>query len=268
MKKFIVILAFLSTLIKPAASIAWGAQGHRLVVETALSILSPQARQKVLKALGPHYTPDLAAVWMDSVRINNVQKYKYMKKWHFVNMEANQTYAQVAGRNDAVYNLQRVIGALNNVHAYSADSLKQNLRILFHLMGDISQPLHVGYGYDLGGNSDGVTTPKFNVAGNNLHHVWDDVIIQEGKINLQTCTAYYKTLSAPARQMIARGDTKAWLAQARSYLPAVYACHPSLHQTTPLTIAYLDTNVSVVQQQLVCASIRLADVLEKAFAKN
>jgi len=268
MKKIIIISAFFSILIKPATSIAWGAQGHRLIVETALSMLSPLARQKVLAALGPHYSPDLAAVWMDSVRIKNVAKYKYMKNWHFVNMEVGQTYAQVANQNDVVYNLQRVIGALNNTNAYSADSLKQNLRILFHLMGDITQPLHVGYKYDLGGNKDSVSTPVYNSPDNNLHHTWDDIIILEGKINLQTSVAYYHALSATKIAAAKQGDTKAWLSQTRAYLPDIYKCKPDTHKMTPLTLAYLDENVPTVQQQLVYASIRLASVLEKAFGNH
>ena len=34
----------------------------------------------------------------------------------------------------------------------SPDQQKKNLFILFHLVGDIHQPLHVGYSSDKGGN--------------------------------------------------------------------------------------------------------------------
>jgi hypothetical protein len=261
------LLVFCLILFKIVPSIAWGAQGHRLIVETALSMLSPQARQKVLFALGK-YSPDRAAVWMDSVRSKDVPEYRYMKNWHFVNMESGQTYAQVASKNDVVYNLQRVIGAMKDTHAYEADSLKQNLRILFHLMGDITQPLHVGYRHDLGGNSDKVVTPVYNDDKNNLHHVWDDIIIQKGKINLQTCIAYYHKMPPDSINAVKKGDTKVWLKQSRSYLSAVYACHPNVHKTTKLSLAYLDSNVPTVQQQLVYASIRLSAVLENAFGNK
>jgi len=244
---------------------AWGAQGHRLVVETAVSLLTPQVRQKVLAALGSNYTSDLAAVWMDSVRINHVCKNKYTSDWHFLNMEANQTYAQVANKNDVVYNLQRVIGSFDHIQTLSKDSLKQNLRILFHLMGDITQPLHDGYGSDWGANYDTVTTPKFNVKDNNLHHVWDDTIIQEGKLSAATCLTYYHSMTPAKLAQIKQGTTTAWMLQARTYLPNVYACHPVRPGTTALTLNYLDINVPVVQQQLVFAAVRLAAVLQKAF---
>jgi hypothetical protein len=205
---------------------------------------------------------------MDSVRIKDVPAYRYMKNWHFVNMEPGQTYAQVASKNDVVYNLQRVIDAMNDTHAYGADSLKQNLRILFHLMGDITQPLHVGYRHDFGGNSDKVVTPVYNDDKNNLHHVWDDIIIQEGKINLQTCIAYYRRLTPATINTVKKGDAKSWMEQSRSYLKAVYKYHPDVHKTTKISLAYLDSNVPTVQQQLVYASVRLAAVLEKAFGSK
>ena len=53
--------------------------------------------------------------------------------------------------------------------------------------------------------------------------------------------------------------------QARSYLPQVYACHPQKGVMVNVPKSYLDANVSIVQQQLVYAASRLANVLQKAF---
>ncbi|MDB5157395.1 MAG: nuclease [Mucilaginibacter sp.] len=249
----------------PHRSYSWGAQGHRLIVETALSLISPKAKQKVLAALGTKYSSDLAAVWMDSVRINKIYKYKYMKNWHFLNMETNQTYPQVANHNDVVFNLQRVMDAFNQKKKLSSDSLKQNLRILFHLMGDITQPLHCGYGSDLGGNLDMVSTPKYDMKGNNLHHVWDDVMIDEGHINQQVLLTYCNSLTAAQSTAVKQGNATSWMQQSRSYLPAVYACHLKKKRVTVLTLKYLDGNVPVVKKQLSYAAIRLADVLQRYF---
>lgn len=258
-------LLLVSLFTMPRRSYAWGAQGHRLIVETALSLITPKAQQKVLNALGAKYSSDLAAVWMDSVRINNIYKYKYMKNWHFINMEANQTYPQVANHNDVVYNLQRVMDAFNQKKKLSADSLKQNLRILFHLMGDITQPLHCGYKSDIGGNTELVSTPKYNMAGNTLHHVWDDILIDEGHISQQVLLTYCKGLTAAQLTKVKQGNATSWMQQSRSYLPAVYACHPKKKGTTVLTLKYLDGNVPVAKQQLSYAAVRLADVLQRYF---
>lgn len=266
-KKNVITLLFVVQigLLAPIASFAWGAQGHRLVVETAFSLLSDKAKQKIQALLGG-YSTDLAAVWMDSVRINHVPQYTYMKNWHFINMDSGQTYAQVANQDDAVYNLQRMINFFNHMPAnVSKDSVVMNLKILFHIMGDITQPLHVGYGSDIGGNDDPVTTQKFNSTGNNLHHVWDDIIIIEGKINQTTCLNFCHQLTQAQIKNVTQGTAEAWMLQSRSYLPQVYACHPKKNVNTTVTTAYLDSNVKIVQQQLAYASLRLAAVLEKAF---
>ena len=266
-KKAILACIIILSLIKPVKTLAWGAQGHRLVVDMALSLVSPQTKQNVLAAIGNSYSPDLAAVWMDSVRINRVPEYSYMDNWHFLNMEANQTYPQVASQSDVVYNLQRMITFFNArpTPTVSSDSLKRNILILFHLMGDITQPLHDGYGSDKGANDDLVTTPVYNSTDNNLHHVWDDIIIQVGHVNLQSLLTYYHNLSPATISTITQGNTIDWAMQARSYLPQVYSCNPSPNSKVAISLQYLKSNVPIVKQQLVFAAVRLAGVLQKTF---
>jgi hypothetical protein len=266
MKKTLKFISINLMLLIPCQAIAWGAAGHKLIVDMALSLLTPQAKQNVIKALGANFTPESAAVWMDVVRGTHDPNYTYMKNWHFVDMNADQNYAQVANKNDVVYNLQRMIAFFSHIPSgVSQDSIQTNLRILFHLMGDITQPLHVGYGYDGGGNSDPVTTPIYNQTGNNLHHVWDDIIILDGHINLQTCQAFYHALNPATLGTVTQGTTQDWLVQARAYLPEIYAPNPTMNATTALTKAYLDSNVQVVQQQLVYAAVRLAAVLQQTY---
>lgn len=49
------------------------------------------------------------------------------------------------------------------------------LRFLVHFVGDVHQPLHVGFTSDMGGNTIKV---KFFSTSTNLHSVWDTYIIQ------------------------------------------------------------------------------------------
>lgn len=264
-KKMLCTLIFTLFVSLPLLSFGWGATGHKLVVSTAFQMLKPATKQKVLKFLNG-YPLDNAAVWMDSVRMNHVAGWGYMNSWHFLNMNDGQTYQEVKSNSDVVYNLGRVIAALETNKNLPADTVYLDLLVLFHLAGDISQPLHVGYGNDLGGNKISVHTAKYNGSKNNLHHTWDDIIIQEGKINQKSCLAYYKKLTPAQISSIKSGTAVDWMAQARAYLKTnVYAFTMAPHGTSNLSLEYLDSNVPVVQQQLVYASIRLAGVLEKAF---
>lgn len=267
MKKKICILVIAITLFMqlPFTVFAWGVQGHQIVVNLAFSMLSPAAKQKVLKALGGE-TLNNAAIWMDSVRENRVPQFQYMDEWHFLNMNENQTYKDVASEDDVVFNLQKAINSFSAIQQLSADSIKMDVLILFHLMGDITQPLHCGYGIDNGGNKILVHTQKFNISRNNLHHVWDDIIIQEGKINLNSCLSLYGSMTTTAIDSVKAGKPLDWMIQSRSFLKNnVYAFTQIPKGISQLSLQYLDTNVPIVKQQLVYAAVRLAAVLEKAF---
>jgi hypothetical protein len=259
---FITIVLFMQL---PFTSFAWGVQGHQIVVNLAFSLLSPTAKQKILRALGGEPLNN-AAIWMDSVRENKVPKFQYMNDWHFLNMNENQTYQEVASEDDVVFNLQKAINSVSAIQQLSSDSIKMDLLILFHLMGDISQPLHCGYRIDEGGNKILVHTQKFNISRNNLHHVWDDIVIQEGKINLPACLNFYKSMTATAIDSVKAGNPLDWMMQSRSFFKNnVYAFTIVPKGISQLSLQYLDTNVPIVKQQLVYAAVRLAAVLEKAF---
>src|ERR1700722_10315975 len=162
-----------------AYAYTWGKQGHELIVEIAMSLLNPAAKQRVMEILDG-YPIDNAAVWMDSVR-RIVPEWRSMDNWHFLNMDKGQTYAEAGSDSDVVFRLNQVIADFQHPETISPDSLPIKLRVLFHLMGDITQPLHVGYGSDVGGN-----TVRVKLSGtefrydNNLHKVWDDAIIVDG----------------------------------------------------------------------------------------
>jgi hypothetical protein len=251
-----------------AYAYAWGKQGHELIVEMAMSLLNPTAKQRVMAILDG-YPVDDAAVWMDSVRGAKVPEWRYMDNWHFLNMDKGQTYADAGSDSDVVFRLNQVITDFQHPETISADSLPIKLRVLFHLMGDITQPLHVGYGNDVGGN-----TVRVKVAGtefkfdNNLHKVWDDAIIVEGKINLASLQKYYAALAQDKKDNIVAGSTQDWMMQARSYLPAVYQFNQVKRGVSQISDQYLDDNVDTVLQQLVYAAVRLANTLNTAFGNQ
>ncbi|KAL9250479.1 Endonuclease 1-like protein [Drosera capensis] len=75
-----------------------------------------------------------------------------------------------------------IVDILWNLAPNTADNLSEALVFLAHLMGDIHQPLHVGFTSDMGGNTIEVRWFRHK---SNLHHVWDKEII------LTALKAYY-----------------------------------------------------------------------------
>ncbi len=137
------------TLLLPFQLFAWGSRGHQIVAELAMHHLSDATRKKVLQVLGT-MTPEQASTWMDDVR--SEQAYKYTAPWHYTNVEPDANY-QPAADGDIITALNTAYAELQHRDTLSPERLRFDVLILFHLCGDLTQPLHVGYGSDRGGNN-------------------------------------------------------------------------------------------------------------------
>lgn len=235
----------------PLSSFAWDARGHAIVAEIAYGLLTKHARQSL------HYylngmTIEAAATWMDHVR--NDPTYGYMKTWHYINVEKDQNVDDAQAPN-IITELQQVIGALQNKKSLSKAQVTTDLKILIHLIGDLHQPLHVGYGSDRGGNEIGV---MYHGNRTNLHVVWDALIINASNITTASCVALYDTYSPSKLAAIRSGRTINWMQQSRSYLSRVYAV-----QNNQITPDYITVNTVIVKTQLIRAGIRLAEILNR-----
>jgi hypothetical protein len=131
------------------------------------------------------------------------------------------------------------------------------LRILFHLVGDIHQPLHVGYGEDKGGNTIDV---DFLGKSTNLHHVWDSDIIDVSGITLNGCLKLANSLPKKEVQALQKVSPLDWMNDSRALLPEVYNFKDHM-----ITQEYVDINKEVVKKQLLKGGIRLAAVLHQCF---
>ena len=162
-KTFLIIAAII--FIQPLRSFAWGRDGHNIIAEIAYRILSDKTRSNVSAFLGSTTFED-ASVWMDEMRGNS--EYDYMKPWHYINIEKGHSYIPNSEEN-IINELLLQQKELSNIKALKDEQVKTDLMILFHLIGDLHQPLHVGYAIDRGGN-----TVEINFEGEptNLHAVW------------------------------------------------------------------------------------------------
>src|SRR3989344_7221750 len=143
MKKLLFI-SLLLAFVTPKPSFAWGKTGHNIVAQIAKANLEPGVLDSVQKYLGTMSFED-ASTWMDDVRKDT--SLNYMKPWHYVNVEKDKTYVKNSNPN-IINELEVVIGTLNNRSGKKKEDINFALKQLFHLVGDLHQPLHVGYGVD------------------------------------------------------------------------------------------------------------------------
>lgn len=253
MKYFkIIVLSGSCLLLFSSVSWAWGIKGHHLVAEIAKSIMKESTIEVVQNYLGD-MSFDEASAWMDEVRSD--YQYNYMKPWHYIDIEKGGSYILGNG-NNIIDRLNIVCTELQNKQNLSREKINTDLRILFHLVGDLFQPLHVGYGLDRGGNMYQIS---LNGKGTNLHSVWDTDIIEGENIDLDDCEALYKNLSLAQIANIKNTDFIGLMTENRKLLDYIY---PIDHKVDDV---YLQTNKIFVERQLVYAGIKLAAILERDF---
>jgi len=152
----------------------WGAVGHKILAQIAQGMLTAKASQQI-GTLIPGGDMGAIASWADDVR--NTPEYRWSAPLHFVNTP------------DWLCNYQKprdcqedwcCDGAIQNFTRRLADTAlpmtqrTEALKFLVHFIGDIHQPLHVGFTTDLGGNTIKGT---YNGASTNLHSMWDSGLI-------------------------------------------------------------------------------------------
>lgn len=253
MKKLILLLLFIFT-ISPFTSFAWGSKGHKIVAMIAKNCLNKQEIDSVQKYLGAMSFED-ASVWMDEVRSDH--SYDYMKTWHYVNVEKDKTYVKTKDP-EVVNEIEIAIATLKEKGKRDHDLINSALKIVFHLVGDIHQPLHCGYAADKGGNT---IQCQYLDKGTNLHKVWDTEIIEDAGITLNDCLKLANEMTANEKKKIQNTNVEVWMTESRELLPEVYNFETKIKQD------YIDKNKLVIEKQLVRAGIRLAMVLHDTFKK-
>ncbi len=122
-------------------------------------------------------------------------------------------------------------------------------------MGDLHQPLHIGYSQDKGGNQVKV---HFNNKLTNLHGLLDYGIIEYKELTLKQCLK-----SNTEKEDVTKGTVLDWAKESRSRLDAIYDTKGDTISET-----YTETNYTLIKSQLNKAGTRLAFVLKEVFKKS
>ncbi|KAL0372627.1 UNVERIFIED_CONTAM: Endonuclease 2 [Sesamum calycinum] len=156
-----------------------------------------------------------------------------------------------------------------------AGNLTEALLFLSHFLGDIHQPLHVGFASDMGGNRIKVTW--FNTR-RVLHHVWDTDVIKrdEGGFNPSNVDQLVRNIQQKIKSKWANqvnawetcgGDQKTCpnMFAAESIKAACQWAYKGVHPGSVLKDEYYETRLPIVEMRLAQAGIRLAATLNRIF---
>ena len=232
---------------------AWGTQGHQVITIIAERQLTPKARDQVSKLLAIEPGETLASIstWADEHRNPTTAS------WHYVNFPKN-TCIYDAARDCPDGNC--VVAAINrqlDVLASSASDDKRltALKYVVHLVADVHQPLHAGYGEDRGGNTYQL---QAFMRGSNLHALWDTGLIKNLDMTNEALVAKMGSVSSLTNVMQL---SAAGIAEESCMIVGT----PGFYPERKVGADYVERFTPVMEHRLVTAGARLAAMLNRVF---
>ncbi|WP_420317213.1 S1/P1 nuclease [Ekhidna sp.] len=254
MKK--IILPFLSLIIC-LQSFGWGATGHRIVGLIAERHLSKKAKKNIEKVLDFETLAEVSN-YMDFIKSDAT--YRHMSSWHYATVPDGKSYEEAGTpeEGDIIVTIQRLMGELETKNFTDMDEAFA-LKCLVHLIGDIHQPLHVGNGEDRGGND---VKLQYFWENSNLHRVWDSEMIDGQKYSY---SEYVDWIDHPSDQQLLDWSSLEVLQWANESKEVRSQCYDTMPDDLKLSYRYNFDNVDLLNQRLLQAGIRLANVLNAIY---
>ncbi|KAI3883522.1 hypothetical protein MKX03_010535 [Papaver bracteatum] len=266
----------------------WGIDGHYAVCKIAQPLLNEAAADAVKQLLPKSADNDLGSMcsWADRVKF----RYHWSSPLHYIDTpDSLCTYQYNRDCKDEDGEKGRcVAGAINNytdqLLSYRTSTfslanqynLTEALLFLSHFIGDIHQPLHVGFTSDRGANTIDVHWYRRKTV---LHHVWDNSIIETSE------ERFYDESVDDLINAIQRNITGPWADQVpkwekcslnKTTCPDVYAsesikaacewAYRDVSEDSVLEDDYFLSRYPVVNKRLAQGGVRLAATLNRIFS--
>lgn len=285
-------LLLLSNLPMPA--FAWGGEGHDIVAQIALKLLTPQAKAKVNGILG-NETMMSVAIWADTIRGEQAGKRPETPHWHFVDTPLGSGYdksrdcAETPNGScviSALVMFQDILSGKKKGYHSEKFNRYEALKFIIHFSGDLHQPLHCitdtrgNPDGDQGGNLKKVTW--FGTTGKKLHGIWDTDILRRNMVaqNNANSTAYadflFNSLTQQERNaanpstsssptVVSRQKIEDWAKATHEIAEGAYGNlgNPDSSGVYLLGAPYYDSHKAEVDKQLKLAGVRLAKILNE-----
>jgi hypothetical protein len=287
---------------------AWDPPGHMLVAQIACDQLKPTTKAALDAALArfnqkehARYDAVVAACWMDDIR----SRTKEYNLWHYVDLPFTADGLPLPEGSTAtpnvIWGIQKCEDILAGKTEDSTIDKDQALVMLFHLVGDIHQPLHAtGRPDDAGGNKVKISNIKDPQAdllfskGGNLHWFWDSAYRRvfkdgfatvsfegpiypreravEGHKAMETIVRQQATLleqKYPPSILTEQGDAASWAKESHALGYALgYGTLPTPGSDNKITLtaAYVAAARPVAEKRIALAGYRLGALLNQYFA--
>lgn len=258
----------------------FGANGHRIIGEIAGNHLSPAARTEIARILDNNPLA-FAATWPDEMRSagGSFWSYDASLNWHFINVPPDTTYedSPKQAKGDAYVALNAFVAILRdepvpegavrtalekqlNGDLYSDEAKQYAVRFIVHIVGDIHQPLHLGYASDSGGNSIQV---KWFGEDKNLHDIWDVELVEAQQLSYSELVRKIDRKTPGEVAEIQSADTLHWIEESLHLRLEAYDIAQFQRDDT---YKYSYIYVPIIEEQMLKAGLRAAALFNSIYA--
>lgn len=235
---------------------AWGQLGHYVVGYLAQKQLKKSTLKKVNRVLAP-MSVGRSGTWMDEIKSD--KSYDYLYSWHYLTSEHGEFNAAIQEKGGNAYEAINQLKADLKAGNLSAEEESKKLKMLIHIVEDIHQPLHVGTGDDKGGNDVKV---EYFGRNSNLHTIWDTELIEGWNMSYtEIGDELYRRLNPSMISHYKDSTVEDWLKEAVALRPLIY----KLPENKKLSYNYGYDTRDAVEERLLAASVRLAQILEEIY---
>lgn len=257
MKKTVtLVLALVLGLSFSQSVFAWGQLGHYVVGYMAQKQLKRSTLKRVNQVLSP-MSLGRSGTWMDEIKSDRA--YDHLYSWHYLTSEHGEYNAAIQEKGGNAYEAINQLKAELKAGNLSAEEESKKLKMLIHIVEDVHQPLHVGTGTDKGGNDVKV---EYFGRNSNLHSVWDTEMIEGWNMSYTEIGDELSRRLTPALIAAYQDATiDDWLKEAVDLRALVY----KLPENKKLSYNYGYDTRDAVEERLLAASVRLAQILEEIY---
>ncbi|KAI7738425.1 hypothetical protein M8C21_015655 [Ambrosia artemisiifolia] len=282
-------IGFLSFLLVNGVQ-AWSKEGHVMTCQIAQELLSPDAAHAVRMLLPDYVNGNLSAlcVWPDQIR--HWYRYRWTSPLHFIDtpddacsFDYSRDCHDTHGGKDmcvagAIKNFTSQLSHYNHGTSDRRYNMTEALLFVSHFVGDIHQPMHVGFTSDEGGNTIDLRWFRHK---SNLHHVWDREII------LTTAAEFYDKDMKSLRKAIQANFTHGlWSDDVTSWKDCddISTCvnkyakesinlackwgYKGVEAGETLSDDYFKSRMPIVMKRIAQGGVRLSMILNRAFGSS
>ena len=256
-------LIFFCLLTSSLHASAWWERAHTMVCDKAYELLSPSALEIVDLLIEEHGSFGRSCLWADWIKAEDRTD---TRNWHYINLPDSEQniYTATCPKNGCLISSFHEQIEILKADTTSVIQKQEALWFIGHFVGDIHQPMHVGYPEDRGGNDhllefdDGRKT--------NMHSLWDGQIIEHME-SLHGQDYLSQNVSKKINEFLHSHhshEIESWAQESRNLAMKKSVGYKN-NQLTIITNEYMETHFDIIHERIALGAIRLAKTLNRLF---